>query len=702
MNRINYSFLGRAFTEESKVFGSARECVISHRLWRSRLGGRENVVGQALTLNGERLVIAGVTPEGFYGSSPATSSSDIWVPITAHTSFAPELRDLRNPRTRNLILLGRLAPTMTRQAAELAMDATLRRSRVSQIGTAVQTNEKLAILLPGGNRFPVRREDLPKAIGFPLVLAGLVLLMACGNVSHLILARLMGRQRELAVRVSLGASGLQILRTCLAETAILALTGAVGGLALAIWFLSFVQWLSRFMPGYVHLEAQLDWASLVSAVAFGATVSVAAGLLPAIRAIGLDPHHSLKSRGASSSARGWFNFQNAVVFQQVVTSMVLLLLTGFVVLGWYRAAGRDLGYDARGAYLIKLDPVRSGLTLDESGPLIQRIAQRLRTEPWIRSTSIAYSIPVAMSSGDMMVAAKVDFAEGAKALPTARINYVGEGFFRNLGVRLVQGREFTASDERPSSRVVVVNQTLANRTWPGGQAVGQTLRLDNEAWEVVGVANDIKSAFLLSPDLPVIYQPIHAKMLPAASRHGVVLFIRTSLQSDVAGQVERLLESMDTSIQGVEVTALDAEIELAAFFTRFALFVYGGMGLFGLILACVGLAGVTAQAVVRRTPEIGIRTALGATRSDILRLIVGHSAGIVVVGAGAGMLAALGMMRVLGAFVESFSEIAGFSTSDPAILIGAPLLLAGVSLLAAGLPALRVLRIEASSALRVD
>lgn len=694
--------LGRTYSREDGTFGAARVCVISHRLWQSRFGGAADVVGRSVTVNGVGLTIAGVAPEGFAGSSPATSASDIWAPVTANPAVAPELLDLHNPRFRTFTVLGRLPGTLNREQAELALDAALRRIRSKQISDPASTNQKLAVLLPAGNVFPVRREDLPRAIGFPLVLVGLVLIMACGNVSHLVLARQLGRRRELAVRISLGAGKARIMQICLAETAVLSLAGAAGGLLLALWFLSFVRAASQSLPGYIQVEGALQWTSLAASVGVASLAAFLSGLPAAVQAIRFDPYQGLKTRGAVGTSSSWFGIQNVVVFQQVAASMVLLLLTSFVVFGWYKAAGRDLGYDPRGVYLIRIDPARNGLSPEQSGQVLQRITERLRGESWVEGSSIAYSMPVSMSSGDMMMAAKVDFADGTKALPSIRADVVGHGFFRNLGVRVVQGREFTADDEKSGARVIIVNQTMARQSWPAGQAVGQTLRLDNEIWEVIGVTGDIKSAFLLSPDLPAVYRPVHAGALRTPTRNGVTILIRSLTQGDIPSRVTRLLERTAPEVRGIDVAPISKEIELAAFFTRFALFVYGGMGVFGLLLACAGLAGVTAHAVARRTAEIGVRTALGATRSDILRLIVGRSAVIVALGAGAGMLAALGILRLLASFIESFADIAGFSASDPVILIGAPLFLSVVALLAASLPALKALRIEASSALRLE
>jgi predicted permease len=694
--------LGRTISEEDKHFGAARICVISSRLWSSQFGGASDIVGRTISVNGQRLTIVGVTPAGFAGTSPATSASDIWIPVTSHPAVAPEIVQVRNAQSKTFTMLGRLRSTASPEQAERALEAAMRRIRSAQISDTAATNERMAVLLPAGRVFPVRSEDLPRAIGFPLLLVGLVLVMACGNVSHLVLARQINRQRELAIRLSLGARRARILQICMTETAILSVAGAVGGLLLALWFLSFVRSASQNLPSYIHLDAEMQWGSLLAAVAAGSFAAFLSGLLPAYQATRVDLHDVMKSRGATTPTRGWFSFRNVLVFQQVCASMVLLLLTSFVVFGWYRAAGRNLGYDPKGLYLIKLDPIRAGLTPERSGQLIQRILERLRGEPWVGGASVAYSVPVAMSSGDMMMGAKVDLADGTRSLSSIRVDSVGEGFFRNLGVRLMRGREFTANDESSTARVVVVNETMAKRTWPGDQALGKNLRLGDDLWEVIGIAGDLRSAFLLSPDLPAVYRPAHISHLSSPSRTGVTIAVRVLVLGDIPSQVTRLLDSVDPSLRGFEVTPVSDEVEMAAFFTRFALFVYGGMGLFGLILACVGLAGVTTYAVARRTAEIGIRTALGATPFDIVRLIVGQSAGIIALGVGIGLLAALALLRVLGSFVETFAEIAGFSASDPLILLGAPLLLGCVALLAAIVPAMKALRIEAAEALRLE
>jgi ABC-type antimicrobial peptide transport system permease subunit len=279
---------------------------------------------------------------------------------------------------------------------------------------------------------------------------------------------------------------------------------------------------------------------------------------------------------------------------------------------------------------------------------------------------------------------------------------VGAGFFETVRTRVLRGRAFTDADQTNDSRVVIVNATMASAAWPESEPLGQSLTLGGNTWEVIGVVQDMRSAFPLAPTLPAVYQPITPAGFAAPSRNGVTVVVRTAPGVDGAALLRREADAFDPNLSVVEIKRMIQEVEQALFLARAATFIYGGMGVFGLILASVGLAGVTAYAVARRTREIGIRMALGAQRSHVLRLVLREGAVIVVAGTMTGVVLAIAVLRALASVVETLAEATRTSVSDPRLLVGGPALLVALALIACYLPARRSTRVDPVTALRAE
>jgi hypothetical protein len=346
--------------------------------------------------------------------------------------------------------------------------------------------------------------------------------------------------------------------------------------------------------------------------------------------------------------------------------------------------------------------VRDGHTTAQAEQLVDRLQARLRTVPGVVAVSVAQTVPLALSGAEVIMNARTDLATGSTSLGAMRADRVGAGFFETVGIPLLRGRGFTTADQGDDSRVVVVNEAMARRAWPESEALGQPLTLGDETWQVVGVVRDTRSAFPLAPTLPAVYQPVTPTGFAAPSRNGVTLAVRTA--PGVEGEVilGREVKSVDPNLTVVDVKRMTREVEQALFLARAATVVYGGMGVLGLVLASVGLAGVTAYAVARRTREIGIRMALGARRSQVLWLVLREGAVIVVAGTITGVALALALTRALSGVVEAFGETTRTSVSDPRLLIGAPALLVALALIACYLPARRSTQIDPVTALRAE
>jgi predicted permease len=483
----------------------------------------------------------------------------------------------------------------------------------------------------------------------------------------------------------------------------LSVLGSAVGAAVAVWLLSLFERMRRVIPEYVQYDVQFHWGAYLAAAAVASLSTVFFSLAPSRRASRLNIQTGLKPYSPSAlRGRRWFGLRNLVIYQQVALSVVLVLLTAFVVVGWRRAAAVDLGFDPYRLYFLSVDPIRDGLSPDQTALAVETLRSRLRTLPAIDSVSIAQTVPLAMSGADLVVNARLDLAAGTRSLGTIRVDSVGAGFFEVSGTALLRGRTFRTEDESNDSRVAVVNETMARRAWPGSDPVGQPLEIGGDTWEIVGVVADVRSAFPLAPTLPAVYTPVTPKGFGAPSRNGVTLVVRTRPGVDGSALLMNEVRTIAPDLTVVDVKPLSREVDQALFLARVATYTYGGMGVLAVLLAAVGLAGVTAYAVVRRTREIGIRMALGARRSQVLWLVLREGSGIILAGTVTGLVLVLALTRALAGVTEAFAEATRTTVTDPLLLLGGPALLVALAFVACYLPARRCTRIDPMIALRSE
>ena len=578
----------------------------------------------------------------------------------------------------------------------------IRQQEVDAGETDIREGRRIT-LVAGGRLMPIRDEDLPVVMGFPLILVGVALLIACSNVGTLLLARGSARAREIAIRLSVGASRGRIVRQLITESTILALLGGVVGFAFAWWSISTTDWIELMIPEYMTFELEISWAALLFTLGLSILSGILFGLAPALQAAKADVAPALKS-GADMRMKKyrWFSMRNGLVLQQVAGSLMLLLLTGFVVLGFARSGNIELGFDVRNLYMMSLDPVRDGYSGEQAKEFFSRLPEQIRRIPGVRHASLTQTIPLGMFGDEEALRASTDLGESARLARSIRSERVGEGFFEVVGVEIAPGRSFRPTDETEDSRVVIVNQTMASETWPGEDPVGQVLDVEQDRYEVIGVAPDFRSGAILERSRMGVFLPMPPSGFERPSAQGVTLLVRTDPGVDIRSAIRNEIAAIDPNLTLFNVSLLSDQIETMMYMVRLVMFVYGGIGVFGLILAAVGLGGVTAYAVAQRAKEIGIRMALGAQRAQVLKLVLKEGAILVVVGTFIGQILAFGTTRAMGSYFDALTTITETTTSDPIVVVGAPVLLGLLTMLACYLPARRSTRVDPLAALRQE
>lgn len=677
--------------------------VISNRLWKTRFEGMPDAIGKMIQVNGKLLPVTGVAPEGFLGASPMTSAADVWLPTTAQTDVARELgaKALSDRNVAAFQVFGRLAAGRDMGKAEAALEAQVRQLEQTHGDPGKDSKEKRVRLAPGGRIIPIRDEELPLVSGFPVVLGGLMLWIACATTGTMLTAKAVARRKEIAVRLALGASRYRMIRQLLTESMLLAALGGLAGFLFAAWSNSMQEMLRPILPNYIHFELEVGWAAAGATVVITMVAGLMFGLTPALLATRAEVAPALKA-GASTrlGAYRWFSARNLLVLQQVAASLALLLITGFMVMGFNRVTRVDPGYEARDLYLMSVDPVREGYPAEKVPALLETLRDRLEQTSGIQHVTLAQSTPLAAFSKGA-VEARLDF-RGERTLATAvRTEIVGKGFFETVGIPILRGRGFVDSDFR-SGRAAIINETMATRIWKGEDPIGRQLELNGKMYEVAGVSRDVRNASILQLARNGVFLPAHSEGYATPGAEGVTLIVRSEPGVDAIRAARDVLRKLDANLVLFNARSMTEEIRQMMYLLEVTTIFYGAIGMFGLLLSAVGLSGVTAYAVTQRTKEIGIRMALGARRLDVLGLVMREGVWLVVVGTALGFAGAFAILRGLKRFLGTLSEMTEQSTSDPMLLWGSALLLAGLALLACYWPARRSTRIDPTLALREE
>jgi macrolide transport system ATP-binding/permease protein len=699
---------GRLLSPDLDKPGDAPVVVISDRFWHNRLNSAPNTVGQILRLNGQPATIVGITPKDFNGAL-SLNPSEVFVPVTAPAAMVPELANdvLHQRNAREFLAMLCLAPGVTVDSAEAALDTITRRLDEQDPSARARIDKGTRVnLLSAGTMVPLSRKLKPVLVGFYVVLMGLIMAIACMNLANMLLARGANRRKELAIRLALGANRFRIIRQMIREGVLLSLLGGVLGFALAYGLASLRAHFTP--PSALPVESNFtpDW----HAVAFLYILAIACGvgfsLIPAFRATKVDLTPALKE-GLTVQLPGYrrIGVRNLLMVAQVAGSLMLLLITGFLVVGLTQVNGVETKFDPHTMYLLSVDPMRDGYSPEKARDLFEKLPEQLKNSGPVGSIALAAQPPFSIRDLDEAGQLTGEDGHGASVQKPVIKETVGAGYFATLSEPMLAGREFSEQDQQiqaDESKILpaVLNESAARGFFGNANAIGTHVKDDQQSYEVVGVIHDLKNGLGMSQ--PIIYLPLTQRDFARPLANGMTIMIRSDAGTDALSGIRREIAAIDPHLNIFNVQTLSAYLDLSRSSARFAVNTYGGIGIFGLALAAIGLAGVTAYAVAQRRKEVGIRMALGARKGQVLLLVMREGAALVVTGLAIGFLGAFALTNALSALTNVFVDALKVGRGDPRLLVGAPVLLAGLTLIACYVPARRAAMIDPQAALREE
>jgi predicted permease len=683
--------LGRAFTAEEDQPGHEHVVLLSHQLWHDRFGGNPAILGQSLTLSGIPYIVIGVMPASFTfpraaempGSLDFPRESQLWIPLAIPASPP------RGPA--ELAVVGRLKPGITIEQSQAELD--------------VFADTLVKFFGAGKGWFNCRVTPLARQVGGetrrPLLLVlgavGVVLLIACSNVANLLLTRSLARRREFTLRAALGADRSRLIRQLLTESLLLAAAGGALGLLIAEAGITFVK---AFGPANIPRlrEVSLDPAVFGFTLAVTLLTGILFGLVPALAAGRENLVESLKEggqrAGASPASQG---IRNSLLVSQVALALVLVIAAGLLVRTFYQMLGSDSGFNPTRVLAFEMSlPSSKYKDGGEMVRLYQRALQQLQTVPGVQAAGVGETIPMRGAGESTSIRLSDRPRVRAEQAPFAAYTMISSGYFPAVGTPVLRGRGLLETDTLDSMPVTVINAAMARKYWPGHDALGKQVApasLQYPLATIVGIVADAKHLSLREEPGPEMYVPFNQKVWPSLANMQVA--VRTKADPALmTGLIRDAIHSVDPDLPLGKLATLNTLVDDAMTRPRFSMLLMAAFGGLAVALAGIGMYGVIAYSVAQRTREIGIRMALGAQRSAVFTMVLQQGAKLAGVGIAIGLLAAIGVTRLMAAFLY------GVQPTDPLTFSAVSLLLAGIVLLACYLPARRATRVDPIIALR--
>jgi macrolide transport system ATP-binding/permease protein len=691
--------LGRTFLPEEDTTPNGHPvAVLGHKFWQ-KLGGNAEIIGTTIALNGRAFTVIGVAPPSFTGVDVGVAP-DFWVPMAMHEWARPVAEDwFQDRRGLFLNMIGRLKPGGARPQAEAEMKTIAR-----QLEQAYpHVNKERTVVLRSAESAKAQglggfgNESFAANVSLLLLsAAGSILLIVCANVANLMLARATTREREMAVRLALGAGRGRIVRQLLTESILLALIGGVGGIVLAYWFGDILLSLLPAFPIPLALDPQPDLRVLLAAFALALLSGAIFGLAPALQTVRWDLTNGLRER-ASSTVGGisrW-NLRNLLVIAQIAVSLLLLIGSGLFLKGFRAAQAIDPGFRTENLAIVTIDPTHAGYDKTKGTRVAHNILDQVRHNPQVISADLGEWVPLGLGGGifrTIIVEGRDENAERNRR--PANANSITSGYLETLRVPLLRGRKLTEQDcDKNARRVALINDAMARQFWPGEDPIGRRFHFINgDSFEVVGVTRDFKAITLGEAASPMVFLPF-----VEIDDGGITIFVHTAASpGPMITETHRVVRAMDSRIPITYEKTVTQHLAFALWPSWMGAILLGTLGLLALVLASMGVYGVMAYLVSQRTRELGIRMALGAQGSQIIRLILQQGMLLATIGLVLGLFVSFGSTHLASSFLY------GVNPSDPVIFVGVTVLLAGAAFVACYFPARRVLKIDPIIALRFE
>lgn len=703
--------LGHTFGVEADKGRNAHPvAVVSYGYWDRKLARDPSAVGRKIHIRNMVFEVGGVMPPDFAGLMVG-ESPDIWIPLMMQDAIFP-VRDLLTQKpgsitkTMFLHVVGRLKPGVTLTQANTSINITFRQVLADEAASIPDKKERDAItnsylvVRDGSRGLSTLRGAYAQPLEVLMGLVGLLLLLACANVANLLLSRSSARQRELAVRVALGAGRGRLIRQLLTESVLLASLGAVVGLLLAKWGDNLLLRMVSSGPTTVPLDVHLDLRVLAFAIAATLLTGILFGLAPALRSTRVDLNQVLRGASRSisggGSGAGRMPLGKVLVAVQVAISLLLLVSAGLFVRSLQKLTAVPLGYDTSHLLMFRLVPATSGYKPAATGPLFQQLLAKFSTAPGISGVTLSENgLFFGSDSGDEI--SIVGFTPKNGQNMNASWDQVGPNYFSTVGIPVLMGRDVQPQDST-GSKVCWLNQTMAKYYFGTESPIGRHIRdeypEDRQDLEIVGVVADAKYNSLRGRTERRFYAPFFN---PVELSTQAAFFVRyTGESAPVIGSLRELVRQTDSTLDPLAIHTIPEQIDARLVRDRLTARLSTFFGLLALLLACIGLYGVLSYTVSQRTSELGIRMALGAQRGNVLWLILREALTVTIIGAAVGLATALAATKVLA------SMLFGLTARDPITLIGAAIILLAVATLAATLPAWRASRTDPMTALRYE